>query len=122
MEEQLVSWHFDCPEDTPSVDEPAVSLGLTVSKAKVLRGLEHLWGKEYMAWTCSTRGKLEFPPRPWQCECQQRFFADGAPTEERQFVFQLRNRDAIIPAFEVLMGRPFAAAVLAMVTRQQTGT
>ena len=119
MEQQLLTWHFDCAEETPSIEPPAVSLGLTVSKAKVLRGLEHFWGKEYTVWTCSTRGKLEFPPRPWQCGCQQRFFADSAPTGERAAVFQLGNRDAVIATFNVLMGRSFAAAVLAMVTRQQ---
>jgi hypothetical protein len=121
MEDQLIAWHFDCGEPAADVDEPTVSLGLTVSKARVLRGLEHFWGKEYTAWTCSTRGRLEFPPRPWQCACQQRFFAAEAPVGERELVLQLAHRQAVITAFDVLMGRPFAAAVLAMISRQRAG-
>ena len=120
MKDQLIAWHFDCAEPVASVDAPTVSLGLTVSPARVLRGLEHFWGKEYTAWTCSTRGRLEFPPRPWQCACQARFFAVEPSSGERELVLHLAHRQAVIQAFDVLMGRPFAAAVLALLTRKRS--
>jgi hypothetical protein len=115
MEEQLMTWHFNCQAERSPVDEPHVNLEVSVSKAKALRGLEYFWGKEYTAWTCSTRGKLGFPPRPWQCDCQQAFFAAEAKAGEGKVVLQLRDRDCVITAFDVLLGRRFATAVLAMV-------
>ncbi len=119
MGDQLIAWHFDCCEPATDVDESTVSLDLTVSKARALRGLEHFWGKEYTAWTCSTQGRLEFPPRPWQCACQQRFFAAETPVRERELLLRLVDRQAVITAFDVLMGRPFATPVLAMITQQR---
>ncbi len=119
MEQQLITWHFNCQAEWPSIDEPHVSLEVSVSPAKALRGLEHFWGQEYTAWTCSTQGKLEFPPRPWQCDCQQAFFSAEAKTGEGKVVLQLRDRDCVITAFDVLLGRHFASAVLAMVARHK---
>ncbi len=119
MEQQLITWHFDCQVERVPVDESHVSLELSVSQAKALRGLEYFWGKEYIAWTCSTQGKLEFPPRPWQCDCQQAFFSAEAKTGEGKVVLQLRDRDCVITAFDVLLGRHFASAVLAMVARHK---
>lgn len=119
MEEQLMTWHFDCQAERFLVDEPHVSLEVSVSKAKVLRGLEYFWGKEYTAWTCSTQGKLEFPPRPWQCDCQPVFFSAEATADEGKVVFQLRDRDCVMTAFDVLLGRRFATAVLAMVAKHK---
>ena len=120
MQEQLITWHFNCQAEQSPVDEPHVSLEVSVSKAKTVRGLEYFWGQEYTAWTCSTQGKLEFPPRPWQCDCQQTFFAVEAQAgeeKEGKAILQLRDRDCVITAFDVLFGKRFASAVLAMVAR-----
>ena len=117
MQEQLMAWHFNCQAEWPSVDEPHVSVEVSVSPAKALRSLEHFWGQEYTAWTCSTQGKLEFPPRPWQCDCQPEFFVAGAKAGEGKVVLQLRDRDCVVTAFDVLFGRQFAVAVLAIVAR-----
>ena len=119
MEDQLIAWHFDCAEPVARVDAPTVSLGLTVSIARVLRGLEHFWGKEYTAWTCSTRGKLEFPAPAVAVRLSGAVFCGRHLCQERELVLHLAHRQAVIQAFDVLMGRPFAAAVLAMITRKR---
>ena len=65
MQEQLMAWHFNCQAEWSSVDEPHVSVEVSVSPAKALRGLEQVSGdKNTRPGRAVRRANSNSPPDP----------------------------------------------------------
>ena len=64
MQEQLITWHFNCQAEWSSVDEPHVSVEVSASPAKALRGdLGTFLGTRIHGLDVQYAGQTRIPPQ-----------------------------------------------------------